>query len=207
MTVSRRKPNGSERLGPCQGGGMWTVERSRELAEAHLSGLGVRWLHVQAAGRRAEELRFRELIGDDLVSAAWLHDIGYATELAATGFHPLDGARYLQSIGAPERLVALVASHTGARQEAEQRGLLAEWSELPGPDRRELDVLTLIDMVTSPTGEAVRPSERINEILLRYGETAEVHRAVAQSGPGLLVAAKRARVRLGLPDEWPSTEI
>lgn len=159
---------------------------------------------MQTAGRRAEELRDRGLVGDDLVSAAWLHDIGYAPELATTGFHPLDGARYLQEVGAPARIVALVASHTGARQEADKRNLLAEWSELPRHDRGQLDVLTLIDMVASPTGEPVRPSQRINEILGRYEETDEVHRAVKRSGPGLLVAAKRARVRLGLPDEWPS---
>jgi hypothetical protein len=32
---------------------------------------------------------------DDLVAAAWLHDIGYAPELAKTGFHPLDGSAAL----------------------------------------------------------------------------------------------------------------
>ncbi len=31
-----------------------------------------------------------------LVAAAYLHDIGYAPELAITGFHPLDGARHLR---------------------------------------------------------------------------------------------------------------
>jgi hypothetical protein len=34
----------------------------------------------------------------DFVAAAWLHDIGYAPAIAesGTGFHPLDGARYLR---------------------------------------------------------------------------------------------------------------
>lgn len=207
MTVDRRQPNRIAEPRPCQGGGMWTVEHSRELAESHLSALGDRWRHVRAAGRRAEELRDRGLIDDDMVSAAWLHDIGYAAELATTGFHPLDGAIYLKRAGAPERIVGLVASHTGARQEADERGLLAEWSELPRPNRSDLDVLTLIDTVTSPTGEPVRPSQRVNEILSRYEEDDEVHRAVKRSGPGLLEAAKRARVQLGLPDEWPSDTI
>jgi hypothetical protein len=40
-----------------------------------------------------------------LVAAAWVHDIGYAPELLATGFHPLDGARYLTGLGVPERVV------------------------------------------------------------------------------------------------------
>ena len=40
---------------------------------------------------------------DDLVAAAWLHDIGYAPELVETGFHPLDGARYLRREGLMNR--------------------------------------------------------------------------------------------------------
>ena len=41
------------------------------------------------------------LSGDVLVAAPWLHDIGYAVEVTDTGFHPLDGACYLASPGAP----------------------------------------------------------------------------------------------------------
>jgi hypothetical protein len=33
---------------------------------------------------------------DLLEAAAWLHDIGYAPVLAATGLHASDGARYLR---------------------------------------------------------------------------------------------------------------
>jgi hypothetical protein len=53
----------------------------------------------------------------------WLHDIGYAPELAGTGCHPLDGARYLRRIGVDEQVVSLVAYHSCARIEAEVRGL------------------------------------------------------------------------------------
>jgi predicted hydrolase (HD superfamily) len=48
-------------------------------------------------GRDVEQLR----------AAAMLHDIGYTPSLATTGFHPLDGARYLRDhIAADERLGA-----------------------------------------------------------------------------------------------------
>ena len=40
-------------------------------------------------------------VTDVLVSAARLHDIGYAPDVMATGFHPLDGVRYLAGLGAP----------------------------------------------------------------------------------------------------------
>ena len=62
-----------------------------------------------------------------LVAAAWLHDIGYAPTLAATVFHPLDGARHLRALG-HERLARLVAYHSSARWEAEALGRLAACS-------------------------------------------------------------------------------
>ncbi|MFJ8582366.1 HD domain-containing protein [Micromonospora sp. NPDC093277] len=70
-----------------------------------------RWSHVQAVGRRASELSVtvEPVERDLLVAAAWLHDIGYVPGLVATGFHSLDGARYLQLTGYPPQLVGLVA--------------------------------------------------------------------------------------------------
>src|SRR3954453_21180358 len=56
----------------------------RHLAEA----LPRRWQHVQAVARAASEIS--KVVGDDdasvLVAAAWLHDIGYAPHIAASGF-------------------------------------------------------------------------------------------------------------------------
>ncbi|MGA3562190.1 HD domain-containing protein [Melissospora conviva] len=49
--------------------------------------------HVRAVGVKAE--RLGRLVGDDaelLAAAGWLHDIGYAPDIADTGFHALDGA-------------------------------------------------------------------------------------------------------------------
>ncbi|MEU5430196.1 HD domain-containing protein [Streptomyces olivoreticuli] len=50
------------------------------------------------------------LLGEDaelLEAAAVLHDVGYAPDLAQTGFHSLDGARYLRGVAhADERSCA-----------------------------------------------------------------------------------------------------
>jgi HD superfamily phosphodiesterase len=52
---------------------------------------------------------------DLIEAAAWLHDIGYAPDLAVTGQHTLDATRHLRSIAAhgvrsyapsPARIVA-----------------------------------------------------------------------------------------------------
>src|SRR4051794_31166550 len=100
-------------------------EQASILAHSHLAGsLPRRWRHVQAVASTAKKIS--HTVSDDaslLVAAAWLHDLGYAPGIATTGFHPLDGARYLRDQGADLRLCALVAYHTGASVEADLRGL------------------------------------------------------------------------------------
>ncbi|MDX2644346.1 HDIG domain-containing protein [Streptomyces sp. PA03-1a] len=99
-----------------------TPQGAAELAESLLPPLGNRWLHTQAVAARAREVSAAVPAGerDLLVAAAWLHDIGYAPELRDTGFHPVDGARHLEALGAPGRLVRLVAHHSGAVYKFEQ---------------------------------------------------------------------------------------
>lgn len=78
-----------------------TVNEARELTRSVLAeALPRRWKHVQGVASMAERVSASlALSGDVLVSAAWLHDIGYAPDFVETGFHPLDGARYLAGLG------------------------------------------------------------------------------------------------------------
>ena len=87
---------------------------------------------------------------DDLVAAAWLHDIGYAPGLVQTGFHPLDGARFLRRAGADGQVVSLVAYHSCARVEADVRGLGVELAAEFTPGGPLLaDALLYCDMTTA----------------------------------------------------------
>lgn len=186
----------------------WTPARARELSESCLGDMGDRWLHVQAVGRSAEELQKRGLdVSDAVVAAAWLHDVGYGKSVADTGFHPVDGARWLAGHGAPPGVVALVAYHSGARFEAEERGLADALAQFSEPDPDQLDVLTMIDMSTSPKGKPVAVSERLDEILGRYPTGDPVHRAITQSRDSLEESAKRAADRLGLADVRAGTPL
>jgi len=124
--------------------------------------------------------------------------------LAVTGFHPLDGAAFLADEGAPDRVVNLVAHHTGATFEADEQGLTSELDRFDVPDAEDLDTLNLIGLVSSATGASTTPHERVDEILNRYPEGHPVHRAVSRSRPELLASASRARIRLGLSDVWPA---
>lgn len=87
-----------------------------------------RWAHCQGVAERARTLA--PILGEDaelLEAAAVLHDIGYAPDLAKTGFHPLDGARYLRDVAhADKRIVRPVAHHSCAWMEAEARGMRDE---------------------------------------------------------------------------------
>ncbi len=169
------------------------------LAESLLPSLGNRWLHTQAVAARAREASAAvpEAERDLLVSAAWLHDLGYAPELRQTGFHPLDGARHLETLGAPDRLVRLVAHHSGATYEAEQRGLSAELAAYECEDSPLLDALIYADMTTGPAGQSFDFDRRMDEILNRYEPGSVVHNAISKARPYLAAAVERTRERLG----------
>ncbi|MFI6575398.1 HD domain-containing protein [Nocardiopsis sp. NPDC050513] len=172
----------------------WAAEVSRDLLE----NVGTRWPHVQRAAQQARSVALT-VAGEDhelLVAAALLHDIGYAPALAHTGFHPLDGARWLQDQGVDERLVCLVAHHTGALVEAERRGLRAELEEFPFEDSEVTDALWYADLTSSPIGEAVDVDARLDEILARYGPGSVVFDFVTQARPILEAAVHRVERRL-----------
>lgn len=171
------------------------------VAEAELrEPLPRRWMHSQGVARRAAELT--ELLGADadlLASAAVLHDVGYAPRLAATGFHPLDGARFLRDgHGADERLVRLVANHSFALLEAEERGLMGVLErEFPLPDEGLLvDALVYCDMTTTPDGERTTAAERVAEIVGRYGSNSLVGRFIRRAEPDIRAAVRRVEAAL-----------
>lgn len=176
------------------------VGRARVLAETLLAEpLPQRWAHTQGVGAQAETLR--PVLGSDadlLAASAWLHDIGYTPALVRTGFHPLDGARYLRDTEhADELLCRLVAHHSCAAIEAKERALSDELHrEFPAPPRNLADALIYCDMTTGPTGERMSADNRLAEIHSRYGENHLVSRSIRQATPELLagVAATAARL-------------
>jgi hypothetical protein len=170
-------------------------ESARGLAQRLLAApLPRRWAHTR--GVAAQAARLAPVLGEaaDLVAAAaWLHDIGYAPDLVVTGFHPLDGARYLRDVEhADDMLCRLVAHHTCAAIEAEERGLAAELSREFAPARGDLtDALIFCDMTTGPDGDRVTPQRRLADIEARYGPGHQVTNAIRRATPKLLAAVGR----------------
>ncbi len=167
--------------------------------ERLLSPLGARWDHVRQVAAQAR--RVAAAVGptdcDLLVAAAYLHDVGYAPVLAETGFHPLDGARWVRDHGPGGRLAALVAYHSCAIYEAQVRGLLATLlSEFEPEDSATYDALVFCDITTGPKGENFSFDERISDIYERYGPEHEVSRALDLSRSALESCHARTLARL-----------
>jgi hypothetical protein len=178
------------------------VDAARQLGRMHLQVFSDRWRHTEAVVDRADECT-RSLLPKDravLLAAAWLHDLGYALAISKTGFHPLDGARFLEAFGIDRRVVCLVAHHSGAAFEAAERGFaveLAVYGREVGP---VMDALTCADMTVGPEGQRVTFEQRIAEILDRYPEDDPVHRAIMRARVELESAVRRAEARLAVVD-------
>jgi hypothetical protein len=140
----------------------------------------------RAGGRMCRLLRrsrsgWHVSLGDDgktLLTSAWLHDVGYAPELALSGFHPLDGARFLREEGAPARVVNLVAFHSAAATEADELGLSAELAEFDDERSLTRDLLWYADMTTGPDGQRMEFAARMAEVRQRYDSDHYVNRAL-----------------------------
>ncbi|MET8655124.1 HD domain-containing protein [Nocardia aurea] len=153
--------------------------------------------HSLAVGRRMEcvaELLPVQL-RDDATTAAYLHDVGYGHP--ETGFHPIDGARFLRDLGYSRVVCHIVAFHTAAVVEASVRGLDASvfdefrMDDVDGIDTAD-DFMWWADLSTGPNGEDFTVDQRLAEILKRYEPGSVVHTAISRAEPQLRMAAHRA---------------
>jgi len=161
----------------------WAERVSRRL----LAPLGMRWRHTVGVAERARMVG--EAMDPDeaelLLAAAYVHDVGYAPELAKTGFHPVDGARFVRGSG-HERLSGLVAYHSGAAAESIERGLEGELAEFVDERSIVSRALTYCDLTTDSDGLPAEPVERLAEIRERYGQGAPEAKALERSEAALL---------------------
>jgi hypothetical protein len=156
---------------------------------------------VQAVGAKAAQIQ--KIVPDKdrglLVAAAWLHDIGYTPGIADTGFHALDGARWLLPQGFDRRLAGLVAHHSCASYEAAERGLgevLA--AEFPREESPTSDALWFADMTAGPDGQDLTAEDRLAEIRERYGPGDLVTRFWQKAEPALMEAVRRTQARMAV---------
>jgi hypothetical protein len=119
--------------------------------------------------------------------------------VAVTGFHPLDGARFLCDVEHADPLLCrLVAHHSCAILEASERGLDGQvCAEFPSPPADLAEALTFCDMTTDPEGRQTSVERRLEEILRRYDADHVVARSIKRSAPSLIEATHAVESRLG----------
>ena len=169
------------------------------LAESLLRNVGTRLAHTAAVVEQIQ--RALPLLEPAWRSAArgaaWLHDVGHSPAVLTTGFHPLDGARWLRESGWPVGTCRLVAWHTEPLQEGRLRGLERELtSEFDRPPEPVAAALAWADLTSSPEGERWSAERRLADILERYPTGSIVHRATCASLPALRAAVQDVEVRL-----------
>jgi hypothetical protein len=182
-----------------------TRAEAEAIARDLLGDEGTRLAHVCTAGSMAARLGV--LFDADeaalLVAAATLHDVGYAPRIAQTGFHPLDGALYLRSIGLPERLCSLVAHHSEADMLATQHGVLDLDAQFPRERSLLADALVYADMHSAPDGQMIRAEHRLADISRRRPDPVEAVRAArlrtAMARVGAALQAHAEQVAAGTP--------
>jgi predicted hydrolase (HD superfamily) len=176
------------------------VDQAAEIAERVLAGhLPRRWTHVRAVAAKAAMVApvLEPSDQDVLIAAAWLHDVGYAPDVASTGLHALDGGRWLLRNGVSARIASLVAHHSCALFEAEERGLADVLAaEFVQEHSVTADALWYSDMTTGPDGQSLTVRERLAEVRTRYGAEHIVTRFWERAEPALLAATDRTEALL-----------
>jgi hypothetical protein len=176
----------------------WSPAHAHALTLHLLRGLADRAMHSRLAGLQAWRVRTTVPAADAdlLVSAALLHDIGYAPALRQTGFHPIDGANFLLRLGAPTRLAALVAHHSEAHLLAAAHGLRPQLSRFHREEGPITDALTYADMTAGPRGVPMSVPDRLADIAARHAhEDPQLVAARQARVPLLLAATERVRLR------------
>jgi hypothetical protein len=97
--------------------------------------------------------------------AALLHDVGYLEALQDCGYHPIDGARFLSSLGAHD-LAAFVICHSQAPEYSQLAGL----PNIPISCHPIAGIITFWDVRVDPDGKLVTYEERLKEIKTRHGK-------------------------------------
>jgi HD domain len=172
----------------------------QRIATQLLGDVGTRLPHSHRVAQQASKVS--DFLDDRwslaIIDAAWLHDIGHSPAVSSSGFHPLDGARWLRAEGFSSDTCSLVAWHTGAIHEARERGLEDELhAEFATPPPSALDALTWADLTSSPSGNLVSPEARLDEIVDRYEPGSAVRLAIAAGLGDLLESTERIEQLLG----------
>ena len=128
--------------------------------------------HVRETAERLDATGSVCIDVDYAYRAALLHDIGYAPELQETGFHPIDGARYLERRGYPT-IAADIICHSNSPELARLRGL----PPISVSTSLVAELITYWDVQVAQGGIVMTYADRMSEIRARHSAQSDVCRA------------------------------
>lgn len=191
---------------PPSGGSRRSVTSWGAWLEQAFAATPSRFWHSRAVWHRTAHAARRELSHwsperrDALVLGALLHDVGRALDPRNTAPHGFVGAAFLDELGLTD-VAPLVAHHSGARHEAEWRGMteLDRWpiERFSADDLDALAVITYVDRTTNAAGLEVTFTERRADLVRRFGGSSlpvscfDASLAEARRGRDLLSPAGR----------------
>ncbi len=143
-----------------------------------------RYAHSRGVAQQAARAARARALDPDarrrLLTAAWVHDIGYALP---GSFHARDGARALRRAG-HEDVARMVAHHSNAAARAHAAGIAPIDGEFPRPAGRDAALLALLDvadLLTGADGERVDPAGRLAGLVERRGPRSPSVRALVDN--------------------------
>lgn len=152
----------------------------------HFPANAPRLAHIRQVVALAHRLEHRKSFGGRLIAAAVYHDIGYAPDLAATGFHPVDGAVLAKTHGLDAGTVDAVLHHSGARSLAvmTRPDLLCHYGARCRMMETELSrALTFCDNRSGPLGEPLSLDARAADIRRRHAAAPAILAVLETSMP------------------------
>jgi len=153
-----------------------------------------RLAHMRDAGAFAQGLAQGILdpdVAQLLERSALLHDIGYAESIRKTGYHPLDGAIFLERAGEHPWVIEGVLRHSGAdRKGASMPGIAEHYAVRPPQEDSAwlVRAVTLADWRSAGVGGRVSFGQRVQDIVTRH--------------PGDLIKAERTRTMVHVVRGW-----
>ena len=129
-----------------------------------------------------KDLRLSDQMAKDLITIAYLHDIGYSIQNQCTHYHPLDGALFCYNHQMPKNIQTAVLLHSGAEKDVcDMRPYYAPFykqyiSTLRDDEWFYAKLITYCDIHRDSKGRKVSVHERLEEIEYRYGKNHIVSR-------------------------------
>lgn len=155
-----------------------TVEGAKKALEILLRNYPERVSHSKKVAELAKEIASKRKFSQDEIEmvfiAALLHDIGYSDDFKFADFHPVDGYYYLMANGWSRVYQYVALFHTFSKELAEmsRKDLSTMYKDkvLTEEELEILDIVTEADFMVNGNGNIVSKEERLQDIILRYGE-------------------------------------